>query len=254
MTRRSPTIWKLCLTCLACIPLVVFAGPEGKPQKDQDKPQADTPAKDPARKPEGTNPPKNAAKNTPKGGGKNQEMTPEREQAALDFVAEHHPKLAKLISPLKLSNPREYQRALKELFRTSERLATIRTKDPARHELELDAWKLQSHVRLLAARMTMEDDPEIEQELRAMLKKKAENQLKLLQNEREALQARLKQIESQIERSSKSQDAAVQQEYDRLLKRTEYEKRAFAPKPNPGKPAGKKGNPAKPAATAGAGQ
>lgn len=179
-------------------------------------------------------------------------MTPEREQAALDFVEENHPKLAKLISLLKTSNTKEYQRALKELYRTSDRLATIRTKDPARYELELDAWKLQSHVRLLAARMTMEDDPEIEQELRAMLKRKAENQLRLLQNERETLQTRLKQIETQIERSSKSQDDLVQQEYDRLLKRTDREKQAFVPKANPGKPAGnKKGNAAKPDDTVG---
>lgn len=192
-------------------------------------------------------------KNNPKAAknlGKNVEMTAEREKAALDFATQHHPKLVKLITPLKTSNPREYQRAIRELYRTSERLSGIHQKDPARYELELDAWKLQSHVRLLAARMTMEDDPEIERELRAMLKKKAENQLKLLQNERESLQARLQAVQQQIERTSKSQDEFVQQEYDRLLKRTERDKQALVPKANPGRPGGKKGAAAKAPAAA----
>ncbi|MDB5334659.1 MAG: hypothetical protein JWN70_278, partial [Planctomycetaceae bacterium] len=255
---RSLTIWSLCFACLAgSAPLFVFAEPGDKDKsgKKQESAKVDSSDKSPDKKTDKKveADARNANKSNQKVAAKNnQEMTPEREQSALDFVEQNHPKLAKLISLLKTSNPKEYQRALKELYRTSDRLAGIRTKDPARYELELDAWKLQSHVRLLAARMTMEDDPEIEQELRGMLKKKAENQLKLLQNERESLQARLKQVETQIERSSKSQDEFVQQEYDRLLKRTEREKQAFVPKANPGKPAGnKKGNVTKPADTVG---
>ena len=232
---------------------MLLADPAAKPSPDvpaEAKPTKETPAGKPeaakpkpgkteAGKAERTNP-KNG-KNSAKNQAKNFEMTEEREQAALDFVTQHHPKLVKLIAPLKTSNPREYQRAIRELYRTSERLAGIHQKDPDRYELELDAWKLQSHVRLLAARMTMEDDPEIEQELRAMLKKKAENQLKLLQNERELLESRLQTVQQQIERTSKSQDEFVQQEYDRLLKRTEREKQAFTPRTNSGRPAGKKG-------------
>ncbi len=253
MSFPSPLIWSLCFASLfAGSSLLAFPDSDKKPGKPPESARANPSDKGSARKPVPTIEQKNGSKSPQKGAAKNPEMTAEREQAALDFVAEHHPKLAKLIAPLKDSNPREYQRAVKELFRTSERLAGIRTKDPARYELELDAWKLQSHVRLLAARMTMDDDPEIEQELRAMLRKKADNQLKLLQNERESLQARLKQVETQIEQKSKSPDDYVQQEYDRLLKRTDREKQAVFPKGNPGKPAGnKKGNAAKPSATVG---
>ena len=257
MSSYSPLIWSLCFASLyAGSSLLAFPDSDKKPGKPPESARANPSDKTSARKPvpasEQKNEQKNGSKSPQKGAAKNPEMTAEREQAALDFVAEHHPKLAKLIAPLKDSNPREYQRAVKELFRTSERLAGIRTKDPARYELELDAWKLQSHVRLLAARMTMDDDPEIEQELRAMLRKKADNQLKLLQNERESLQARLKQVETQIEQKFKSPDDYVQQEYDRLLKRTDREKQAVVPKANPGKPAGgKKGNTAKPSATVG---
>ena len=248
--------------CLAgSAPLFVFADPDNKSENKSDKPQengkreavkVEASDKTPGKKPETAAKPKPGAKPGQKGAQKNQEITPEREQAALAFVEEHHPTLAKLITPLKTSNFKEDQRAIKELFRTTERLSGIRTKDPARYELELDAWKIQSHVRLLAARMTMEDDPEIEQELRGMLKKKAENQLKLLQNEREFLQSRLKQVDTQLERQTKSQDELVQQEYDRLLKRTDREKQAVVPRANPGRPGvNKKGNNAKPSSTVG---
>ena len=266
MILRSLTIWSLCFACLAgSVRSFAESGDKDKPDQKQESAKTESPGKAPDKRTADKKVPdkktdkkteadaRNASKSNQKMAPRNnQEMTPEREQAALDFVEENHPKLAKLILLLKTSNTKEYQRALKELYRTSDRLAGIRTKDPARYELELDAWKLQSHVRLLAARMTMEDDPEIEQELRGMLKKRAENQLKLLQNERESLQARLKQIETQIERHSKSPDDLVQQEYDRLLKRTDREKQAFVPKANPGKPAGnKKGNTAKSADTVG---
>lgn len=254
MSFRSHII---CCLCLAGIPLLAFADPEKKADKPQEKEKSEAARvensdKGAGKKTDASAKPKANVKPGQKGAAKNQDMTPEREQAALAFVEENHPKLAKLIVPLKDSNFKEYQKAIKELSRTTERLSGIRTKDPARYELELDAWKIQSHVRLLAARMTMEDDPEIEQELRAMLKKKVENQLKLLQNEREFLQSRLKQVETQLERQSKSQDDLVQQEYDRLLKRTDREKQAVVPKANPGKPTtGKKGNNPKPSATVG---
>src|SRR6185436_5664149 len=50
-------------------------------------------------------------------------ITPEREAAAVTFVKLHHPDLAELLGHLKQSNPREYQRAIRDLFRTSENLA-----------------------------------------------------------------------------------------------------------------------------------
>ena len=168
--------------------------------------------------------------------GKNVDVTPEREQAALDFAGLHHPELVKLIAPLKTSNPREYQHAVRELFRTSERLLLIKSKVPARHDLELEAWKVQSHIRLLTARLTMASDPALEADLRAALKRKAENQFKLLQNEQVTLQARLDQIKQQIERAAtQSGDQFVQQEYDRLMKKTGRDKSSAAAKAKPGK-------------------
>src|SRR6187401_1808016 len=47
------------------------------------------------------------------------------ERAALDFVAEHHSELSDLLGHLKSAQPKKYQQAVEELWRTSERLATL---------------------------------------------------------------------------------------------------------------------------------
>ena len=205
-----------------------------KPSADPAKPTKPKPEAKPA-KPEKTDPNKKSAnKPASKGTG---DFGAEREQVALDFATQHHPELAKLIAPLKSSNPKEYQHAIRELFRTSERLTGIKTKDSARYDLELEAWKVQSVIRLLTARLTMSNDPAIEAELRIALKHKAENRLRLLQNEQTALQSRMDQIKDQINKATtQSSDEFVQQEYDRLTKRIGRDK-AVAPRTNPTKPA-----------------
>jgi len=82
-----------------------------------------------------------------------QGFTPEREAAALTFVRAHHPELAELLDRLKTRRPQEYQKAIRELFRASERLAQSQEQAPQRYEMELSEWKLQSRVQLLVARM-----------------------------------------------------------------------------------------------------
>jgi hypothetical protein len=169
----------------------------------------------------GNNPKGNALKTANLKGG---EITPEIETQALEFAGKQHPELVGLISPLKTTNPKEYQRAVRELFRTSERLDNIRQREPARYELELEAWKLQSHVRLLAARLVMEPEPELQKSLKDAIRQKADNHVRLLQFEKESLKNRLEQIDRNIEKSSKSLDQTVDQEYERLLKQASRDK------------------------------
>lgn len=213
--------------------------PETKTEKKSEKNAEKNTAKNAAvnsEKTAGKQPEKNADKNSAKLGEKridekkrengnlkglgirNGEITSEHEAQALEFASKQHPELVGLISPLKASNPKEYQRAIRELFRTSERLDNIRLREPARYDLELEAWKLQSVVRLLAARLVMESDSELQASLKDAIRKKADNRLRLMQYEKESLKSRLEQVSKEIENSTKSLDQSVDQEYERLLK------------------------------------
>src|SRR3569623_1293825 len=82
-------------------------------------------------------------------------ITPEREAAAIAFVQRNHAELAELLGYLKSSQPEEYTRAIREIYRTTERLAQIVERDPALYDLEVSAWTAQSHVQLLAAKLKM---------------------------------------------------------------------------------------------------
>src|SRR5689334_3765831 len=66
-------------------------------------------------------------------------VTPEREAAVMTFVQRNHVELADLLGYLKTSQPEEYERAIKDIFRTTERLAAIQERDPLQYELEIAA-------------------------------------------------------------------------------------------------------------------
>lgn len=157
------------------------------------------------------------------GDGSKEEKLPgftlEREAAALSFVRQHHPELADLLAQLKAGNRREYQKAVHELFRTSERLAMARERDSARYELELEAWKLDSRIRLLAARMTMsENNAESLEELKTLLLERTDVQLKRQMLDRQRLVGRLEKLDAAIETTRREREQQARQSLDKLLK------------------------------------
>ena len=147
-------------------------------------------------------------------------FTLEREAAALSFVRQHHAELADLLAQLKTSNRKEYQRAVHELFRTSERLAQIRERgDTLKYDLDLEAWKLDSRIRLLAARMSMSEENEVLQaELKQLLLDRSDLQLEQQLLERERLATRLEKLDAAIEKTRREREQQAQASLDKLLK------------------------------------
>lgn len=147
-------------------------------------------------------------------------FTLEREAAALSFVRQHHPELADLLAQLKASNRKEYQRAVHELFRTSERLAQIRERgDTLKYDLDLEAWKLDSRIRLLAARMSMSEDNEVlHAELKQLLLDRTDLHLKQQLLDRERLAVRLEKLDAAIEKTRREREQQAEASLDKLLK------------------------------------
>lgn len=143
-------------------------------------------------------------------------MTPERQAAALKFAELHHSELYELMRRLKAAKRPEYQRAIRQLYNDSERLARLKERTPSRYELALTEWQLDSRLRLLVARMTMSDDPELEAELQNLLKKRVETRLALLKLERERQQARLEKLQDQIQEIEEDRDSAIQKDLQRI--------------------------------------
>ena len=177
-----------------------------------------------------------------------QGFTLEREAAALTFVRMHHAELADLLDRLKTRRPQEYQKAIRELFRASERLALSQEQQPLRYELELQEWKLSSRIQLLVARMSMNRTPELEQELRQLLNEQVSVHRELIRFSYERTSARAAALQKELTDLEQRQSDWVEERFQEALKsngqnlKTQPAKTATAPnKPESNKPEEKDG-------------
>jgi hypothetical protein len=151
------------------------------------------------------------------GGGKPLVITPEREAAAMTFVRQHHPELAELLTLLKASSPGEFERAMRDLFRTSERLAQFQERDSLTYELELSLWKARSRIQLLSARLHMSDDEGLRNELRTALSDEFELRTRVMQHDREKLAERVKNLDAQLDRMRSNRERAIGKQYETII-------------------------------------
>jgi hypothetical protein len=142
----------------------------------------------------------------------------EREATALNFLRAHHPELVELVERLKNSKPAEYERAIRESARTSDRLASLKQRDPERYALELEAWKLKSQIRLLAARASMQSQESLADEIRAALERQYEVRLKQLELDRADLAERLQRVETTIDNLQKDRQGKIDKQLETVLR------------------------------------
>jgi hypothetical protein len=164
-------------------------------------------------------------------------LTPEREAEALAFAREHHPELATLIEKLRKDNRRQFERALRELAQDRDRLVRLKKLMPAQYDLALAAWKLDSRAHLLAARMTMSQDPALEAELKQVLRDRVDVRLKQLQSERGRLTERLTVVNKTIDKIQADKNAVADGELQRIKGSIAKNRRQPPRKPNETGPA-----------------
>lgn len=141
-------------------------------------------------------------------------MTPEREAAALHFARSHHPELADLIERLRKDMRGEYDQAVRQLYQASERLARVKERSEADYDQQLAQWKLDSRIKLLAARMSVSSDSKLEGELKKLLRQRVELKRVQLEQERARAQSRLDRVDESLANLSDT-DAVVEKEFRR---------------------------------------
>lgn len=200
--KSAATIILMAATCLA----VVWTQSAGAQQSRSSKASAD-------QKPRATADEQQVKKSQKQTAAA---RTREHTEQALEFAREHHPELASLVSKLQKGKPAQFKSAIRHLVQSQERLQRIQLRSPERYELALEAWKLDSRIRLLAARMTMSDDPELEAELKTILRQRTELRLQQLSEERDRLKTRLERIEENIARIESDPEAAAARDLERV--------------------------------------
>ena len=191
----------LLLAADSSAPRIVAQGEGGKPDKKAGRAKdADKPADKLADKAAG-----GKAKPHPP-------ITPEREAAVMAFVRQHHAELGELLVRLKASNSQEYERAIRDLSRTSERLAQIRKNDTDRFELELKLWQAQSHSDLLTARLTMTGSDELRSQLQQILNEQMDLKQLLLQLDRQRTADKLQKLDEQLNAFDQTRQDAIERQ------------------------------------------
>jgi hypothetical protein len=145
-------------------------------------------------------------------------ITPAREAAALTFAKLYHAELAHLLDGLKKRNRRAYRQAIRQLYLDSERLARVKDRDPKRYDLSLQIWKLDSRIRLLAARVLQvkDPDPKLEEQLKKALGERVDLRLRQMEMDRERMVQRLKKIDANIADLQTNRDKAIDQQLKRV--------------------------------------
>lgn len=144
-------------------------------------------------------------------------LTSEQRSEAIRFAKVHHPELAELLSHLANRNEKEYVRAIRQLYITSDRLTRLEAREPARHALQLEQWKVDSRLRLLTARLAMGEDDSLRERIRELVEQRVENQRLQYEHERESLTKRLARIEAGIERIESGRESYVDRETKRII-------------------------------------
>lgn len=164
-----------------------------------------------------------APKAAPKAGAKAKSrpqlaITPEREAAALNFVERNHAELSELLAHLKTSQPKQYEQAIKEIYRVTERLAGVQERDTLHYELEVKLWTAQSRVQLLAARLKMGDSESVKKELREALGRQIDARLDVLKHQKQQAADRLAKAESDISQLEANKEQAIERQLEMLAR------------------------------------
>ncbi|WP_254507453.1 hypothetical protein [Anatilimnocola floriformis] len=141
-------------------------------------------------------------------------ITPEREAAVMEFVEKNHAELAALLTHLKTSQPKEYERAVRDLFRVTEKLAMVKDREDGQYNLELKAWKAQSRAQLLVARLKMTDPEsanteEMKSQLREILSEQLAARIEVMKLERERTTARLDRLNQDIGKFEQDREKVI---------------------------------------------
>ena len=142
----------------------------------------------------------------------------DQEDHALEFARKHHAELANLLEQLRKNSPAAFSRGIREVHLASQRIHRISEKWPGRFDTELEKWKIDSEIRLLAAKWAMSQDPAIEKQIRGLLRARQEAKINDLRADREKLAERMRQLDEQIGMGTAELDAALETEFERLTK------------------------------------
>lgn len=140
-------------------------------------------------------------------------LNAEAEAKIFAFVEKNHRELKSVLEHLKTNRHADYIRAMAQVKRSAERIENFRNRDPKRFRIELESWKAQSRIRLLAAKLALNENDKLRKQMKVAVKQ----QLQWRQRRLELEQGRLSERMDRIEKQLKQIDAVNDKRIDKLV-------------------------------------
>lgn len=133
---------------------------------------------------------------------------PTTEQIALQLVRRHLPELEPMLDRLRENDAKQFKRATAELARWSRRLANAEKRDANLYEIEVGLMKAEADVNRLTARLKVRDEPGDREQLKSATARLQRNKLARARYDVDAMTARLKRVQQQLETAREQLQAA----------------------------------------------
>lgn len=145
-------------------------------------------------------------------------ISTERVEVVLAFAREHHPELSDLLVRLEMTDTQQFQRAIHDLNKDVERLTKLKEKSSRQYDLAIRKWRCDSRIRLIMARLSMAESPELEAELRAAVAERVELREQELREEQALLRKRIEANVKQLKPYAEGRDKVIDDELSMLRK------------------------------------
>jgi len=131
----------------------------------------------------------------------------ETESKSIDLVKAHLPELDDVLNRLRADQPRQYERAIRDLAKSVRKLELAKNRDEQLYELELELLKAQNQVNLLTAKLKVRDSQPDRKKLRDSAARVHQAQVARIQYDVELYRQRLARAKQQFDAAGERLEA-----------------------------------------------
>jgi membrane-associated HD superfamily phosphohydrolase len=142
------------------------------------------------------------------------------------LVSSHLPSLKSVLERLREDQPREYDRAVRDLARSARKLDSAKSRDERLYELELELLQAQTDAALLTAKLKVRDNAADRRRLKnaaARLQQaqisRSEYDIAMYKQRLERTQQLLKAAEEKLAKKQQNREEAVEKSYSAMLRK-----------------------------------
>lgn len=148
------------------------------------------------------------------------------EAKAIALVENHLPQLTPVLERLRTDQPRQYERAIRDLAKSARRLELAKNRDEPLFEIEVELLQAQNEVNLLLAKLKVRDSEADRKQLRQAVERlhnaqvlRSQYDVDLFRKRAEKIQQQLKAAQERLNAKQTDIDAQIESSYLGMLRK-----------------------------------